>query len=58
MTNYAINGLVRDKMEKNIEPDTIYKEVKQYIDMFKLMSGETGNLSSTSKIHISESVAS
>lgn len=58
MTNYAVNGLVRDKMEKNIEPDTIYKEVKQYIDMFKMMSGEIENLSSTSKIHISESVAS
>ena len=59
MIRYTIEGVVRDKtLHSSVEPETIYKEVKNYIDMVKAMVKGTDQPTKGEPIEAYETVAS
>jgi len=59
LVRYTLDGLVRDKtLHSQAEPDTIYREVKAYLDMMKTMVNATDFVTKSEQPMMLESAAS
>lgn len=59
MVRYTVDGVVREKMlNSSAEPESIYKEVRNYLDMLSGMVNGTGISQKEEPVAVFESVAS